>query len=251
MLVTRKLVLNRSKTLGLLEELGAMTGNAISLYLPPGLPSAKIEASLQILHDTNPCPEDLAEIITHSGTGAVLFQGEDIGYYVQPPFPVEEYASEKGYCVKPLHAILERDYLLGFILVRLGAYAVGVSRGERLVESKVGTGLVHSRHKKGGSSQGRFARHREKQMEYFFTRVCTHAREKLEPYAREMDYLVYGGARTTILSFQKQCHFLGQFSKRLLPPQLDIPEPRKAVLETALARAWSSNILEWHESKIE
>ena len=94
------------------------------------------------------------------------------------------------------------------MLVRLGSYAIGVCRGDKLVSSKVGTGLVHGRHRQGGSSAHRFERHRDKQIESFLIRVCGHVREQLEPYVKSMDYIVYGGARTTILMAQKYCPWL-------------------------------------------
>jgi len=62
-----------------------------------------------------------------------------------------------------------------------------------------------------------------------------------------MDYIVYGGARTTILMLQKYCPLLGKLDRPVLPPLLDIPEPRQAVLETAVSRVWSSTVYEWRE----
>ena len=170
-------------------------------------------------------------------------------YLVLPPFPVAEKYIAGGYEVAPLRALLQRDFTVAVVLVRLGAYAVGVCQGEKLVSSKVGTGLVHGRHRQGGSSQHRFERHREKQIEYFLTRVCTHAREHIEPHARSLDYIAYGGAWTTILSLTKQCPFLKQFDDRTLPPLLDIPDPRQPVLESAITRVWSSTVIEWRESE--
>jgi peptide subunit release factor 1 (eRF1) len=130
----------------------------------------------------------------------------------------------------------------------LGAYSIGICRGTELVDSKTGTGLVHARHKKGGSSQARFARHREKQIEQFLIRVCGHVREHVETYSRSLDYLVYGGARTTILLLRKRCPFLNQFEDRILRMLLDIPEPRQPVLEQALGAIWSTDVIEWFEA---
>jgi hypothetical protein len=155
----------------------------------------------------------------------------------------------RGYSVGPLRSLLRHDFSVALILVRLGAYAVGLCRGESLIASKVGTGLVHGRHKKGGSSQQRFQRHREKEIESFLNRVCCHIKEKLEPQAQTLDYLVYGGARTTILSLQKRCAFLQQFDNRTLAPLLDIPNPRQAVLQTAVGRVWSSKLIEWYDDE--
>jgi peptide subunit release factor 1 (eRF1) len=168
-------------------------------------------------------------------------------YVVLPPFPIAEEYMANGYDVEPLRHLLTRDFLIGLVLVRLGAYSIGVCRGTELIDSKTGTGLVHARHKKGGSSQARFARHREKQIEAFLTRVCGHVREYMEPQARSLDYLVYGGARTTILLLRKRCPFLNQFDDRILRMLLDIPEPRKAVLEKAAVTVWSTDVIEWCE----
>jgi peptide subunit release factor 1 (eRF1) len=168
-------------------------------------------------------------------------------YVVLPPFLIAEEYMANGYDVEPLRHLLSRDLLIALVLVRLGAYSIGVYRGTELIDSKTGTGLVHARHKKGGSSQARFARHREKQIEAFLTRVCGHVREYMEPQARSLDYLVYGGARTTILLLRKRCPFLNQFDDRILRMLLDIPEPRKAVLEKAAVTVWSTDVIEWCE----
>jgi hypothetical protein len=69
----------------------------------------------------------------------------------------------------------------------------------------------------------------------------------LEPYVKLIDYIVYGGARTTILMLQKYCPLLEKLDKPTLPPLLDLPEPRKIVLETAVSRIWSSTIYSWTE----
>ena len=86
--------------------------------------------------------------------------------------------------IEPLYTLLHREYWLGLILVRLGVFGIGVVRGETLVSSKVGTGLVHARHRQGGSSAHRFERHGKADGD-LFTRVCTHTREQLEPYAAQ------------------------------------------------------------------
>ena len=220
---------------------------ARSIYLPSGLPRAEVENSLKgSLGQPDTSPE-MAELAGSSGTGAVIFRSLDVSYLVIPPFPIISNASYHGFFTEPLHSLLTRNYRIALVLVRLGAYAVGVCDGENLVSSKVGTGLVHGRHKKGGSSAHRFERHRDKQIEYFLSRVCQRAREQLQPHATVLDYIVYGGAWTTIQSLNNQCPFLAKFDDRILPPLLDIPEPRQAILATAVSRVWSSTVLEWLE----
>ena len=230
-----------------LDELAATEGKAVSIYLPQGMAPARVENLLRKVFATTDIPPDVAEVMAGSGMGAVFFWSPPRAHLVLPPFPIVEEYVTNGYDIEPLRYLLSQDFLIGLILVRLGAYSIGICRGTELTESKTGTGLVHARHKKGGSSQARFARHREKQIEQFLERVCGHVREHIEPHARSLDYLVYGGARTTILLLRKQCLFLGQFDDRILRMLLDIPEPRKAVLGKAVGTVWSTDVIEWCE----
>jgi len=247
MLTSRRFYLSRPKMLSFLEELALTEGQAMSVYLPQGTLQTKVENLLGPVFTATTIPPGMSEVIAGSGTGAAIFRGPVKTYLVMPPFPVSEEYSTDGYDIEPLHSLLSHDFLIAFVLVRLGAYSIGICRGTNLIDSKTGTGLVHARHKKGGSSQARFARHREKQIEQFMARACNHVRQHIEPHARLLEYMVYGGARITISSLRKQCPFLSQFEDRILRMLLDIPEPRQAVLEEAVGRIWLSDVIEWYD----
>ena len=251
MLIPIRRRLARQRTLRLLDELEAAEGLATSLYIPRDLPASEVEKTLKAPLGTGIAEAlpDIAEAVARSKTGAVIFWGEENKYLVIPPFPIKEKLFASGFDVESLRVLLQQELTVALIMLRLGAYAVGVFRGEKLMSSKVGTGLVHSRHRQGGSSSHRFVRHREKQIEYFFTRVCGHVREHLEPHLKQLDYLVYGGERYTLLSFRKQCEFMQQFNGRILESRLDVREPKQAALETAITRVWSSEVIEWQESE--
>ena len=234
----------------MLEFLGSLKSQkdseAITLYLAPGMPAQKIEDVLPNVAGKIALPEELTGIINLSRTGGVLFWGGTKKCLISPPFPLREPAIFNGFITEPLSNLLRVDYTIGLVLVHLGAYAVGLCRGEQLTTSKVGTGLVHGRHKKGGSSQMRFQRRREKQAAEFLDRVCQHAREHLESKAQTINYIVYGGPRQTVMQLQGRCPFLRVFEDRVLPP-LDVPDPRREILEKAVIRLWSSRITEWRE----
>jgi hypothetical protein len=233
--------------LGFLDKLASTEGEAISVYSPPGIAPDSVETLLKKVLGPVDIPPAIAEIMAGSGMGAAFFWSPSQMYLVLPPFAIAEEYITDGYDVGPLRSLLSQDFLIALVLVRLGAYSLGICRGTKIIDSKTGTGLVHARHKKGGSSQARFARHREKQIEEFLARVCGHVRENIESHARSLDYLVYGGARTTILSLRKRCPFLHQFDDRIMRMLVDIPEPRKAVLEKAIATVWSTDVIEWCE----
>jgi hypothetical protein len=234
--------------LGLLNEIEEAGEEAVSLCLPPGLPRPQVEGMLEKALVPQVVIRDMVEYIARSGTGAFLFWGSSRKFLVLPPFPVTARYIAPGYNIEPLRSQLEENFSIALVLVRLGAYAIGVCQGEKLIASKTGTGLIHARHKKGGSSQRRFERRRENQIDFFLKRVCSHIREHLEPHAQSLDYLVYGGARTTLHSLREQCPFLQKFENRSLPPLLNIPQPRKSVLERAIGTIWSSSVTEWYDS---
>ncbi|MBI4285125.1 MAG: hypothetical protein HY670_04385 [Chloroflexi bacterium] len=248
MLIAKRFSLSHSKLLDFLTRLPEAKDVGITLYLPVGTPCPDVEKLIKASGMTSP-PVDLPELTAGGRSGAVIFWGESQKYLVLPPFPITERYIGAGYDAEPLRDLLGKDYGIALVLVRLGSYAVGFCQGESLVSSKVGTGLVHGRHRQGGSSAHRFERHRDKQIETFLNRVCGHIMEKLSPHARTVDFLVYGGARTTIQLLHQQCPFLHQFADRLLPPLLDIPEPRQAVLESAVGRVWSSTVIQWVEAE--
>jgi peptide subunit release factor 1 (eRF1) len=236
--------------LGFLDELEATADIAGSLYLPAGLPSPEVEKLVAKVAALQAVPPELAKLAAASKTGAVIFWSRLRTYLITPPFPITAEHFVLDCVVEPLRSMLKRDFRIALILIRLGAYAIGLYEGESLITSKVGTGLIHGRHKKGGSSQQRFARHREKQIEYFLTRVCGHIREHLEPHASTVDFVVYGGAWTTITLLRKRCPFLARFDNDILPPLLDIPDPRQAVLEKAIGRVWATSVTEWRDAEV-
>ena len=247
-LISHHRTLSRQKMPDFLGKLAEYSSaSSYSLYQPPHPDRSEVKKSLEEISVPPDTIPQLEKVIEKSHAGGIVFWSGEGKYLVLPPFPIVEKELRKGLVTDSLISLLEKDYLIGIVLVRLGAYAVGVCRGETFVSSKVGTGNIHGRHKKGGSSAHRFERHRDKQIEYFFTRVCQRAREHLEPHVKSLDYLIYGGARTTIRDLNKQCSFLERLDTPILPPLLDIPEPRQAVLKTALSRIWSSTLYEWRE----
>ena len=218
---------------------------ALSVYLPPGLTLLEAEDTLVKAGLLSPASE-IVQTVAASGNGAVLFWGSQRRCLVLPPFPLAEKLIFPGLNTEPLRILVNTDFRIGLILVHLGSYAIGLCQGDKLISSKVGTGLVHGRHKKGGSSQQRFQRRRDKQVQEFLDRVCRHVRELLEQHAQQIDYVLYGGPRQTVLLLQKRCPILESLTDRSLP-LLNVPSLGQKVLETTVDRIWSSSITQWQE----
>ncbi len=240
--------MSRANTLVFLNDFKKIEDpGAVSLYILPGLTVPEIEDLLVKIKE-KPFPDELTQMIAKSKSGAVLFWGKERKYLVLPPLPFRERVMFNGYITEPLQLLIESDSRIGLILVHLGTYAIGICQGENIISSKVGTGLIHGRHKKGGSSQQRFQRRRQKQVQEFLDRVCTHIREQFEPYTKQLDYIVYGGPYQTIVQLQKRCSLLKSLGDRVLP-LMEVPALRQKVLEATAGRVWSSYIIEWREDQ--
>jgi peptide subunit release factor 1 (eRF1) len=247
MLTSKTYKMTREKTTALLQRLASGKEDAISILLPSGMTTEEVSLFLQKTPQTQSIPYDAVRLAATSPTGSVIFWGAAQKSIILPPFPLKEKYITNGFETEPFLSLISKDYKIGIVLVRLGHFSVGVCQGEKLILHDSGTGLIHGRHRQGGSSAARFQRRRKDQTHHFLERVSEHLQETLEPYARTLDYFIYGGARVTILRLQKQCPFLAQFDNRLLPPMLDVEDPRFSVLEKAVPDIWSSKVTEWKE----
>ena len=243
----RRYSLSKVRLLHLLEELKASSVAEGSLCVPPGYPAAKIAEMMKTVLDLKSVPDELATSLAGSSTGGIVFWGPNHWYLVMPPFPVNEERFSRTCEIEPLFSLLHKELIIGLLMIRLGEYGLGILKGESLLASKTGTGAVHARHRQGGSSSHRFERHREKQMEMFFSRICDHAREVLEPYSDNLDYILYGGTKETVTDFRKQCRFLQRYDKRTLERTINVRDPHKSGLEEGIREAWSSQVIEWSE----
>lgn len=119
----------------------------------------------------------------------------------------------------------------GILLVRKGSFAVAtVVRGE-VADSKVGQRHVQGRTKAGGQSQQRFARRRDNQARQAYEAAAEHAHRVL---AGPLDALVCGGDRTAVEAVLSDPRLRGLALLRV-DPWLDVPDPRRAVLDRAVA----------------
>jgi hypothetical protein len=125
---------------------------------------------------------------------------------------------------------------IGIVLVRLGGYSVGVAVGGEVEASTTGARLVHGRTRKGGSSSGRFARRRDNQARVALDAAADAVARFLLPVAGSLDAVVLGGD-TAALDELRADRRLAALLARAEPRVLDVPEPRRAVLDEAARRA--------------
>ncbi|MGA9747743.1 MAG: acVLRF1 family peptidyl-tRNA hydrolase [Nocardioides sp.] len=152
-------------------------------------------------------------------------------------------------------AAASEPLLWGVLLVRKGGFAVALLDGEQVLASKVGQRHVQGRTKAGGQSQQRFARRRDNQARQAYEAAADHAHRILVgEAARPPEVLVCGGDHAAVDAvladprFERlpahhaADHRSDRLADRVVDPWLPVPDPRRSVLEDAVATAGSLQI---------
>jgi hypothetical protein len=191
---------------------------------------------------------DLAvDAAAFGGTSHVRFQAADgASAEVLVPFgglPAEitaqataQVTAEPGAVLDALLAHLAVPRRIGIVLVRLGGHSVGVAVGGVVQVSSTGARPVHGRNRKGGSSSGRFARRRDNQARVALDAAADTVARVLLPVADTLDAVVLGGDLAALDDLRADRRLAALFA-RAEPRVLDVPEPRRAVLDDTARRA--------------
>jgi len=159
------------------------------------------------------------------------------------PFgPLPSAGTFEGLAVDALVAHVSRELRLGLVLVRLGGHSVGVCVGDRVEVSRTDRRLVQGRSAAGGWSQQRFARRRAGQARTALRAAADDVFEVLVPEVSKLDGVVLGGDRSAVDVLRADPRLAKVFA--LAEPRvLDVPEPRRTVLDDVAARARSVEIV--------
>jgi hypothetical protein len=124
----------------------------------------------------------------------------------------------------------------GVLLVRKGGFAVARLSGTAMAEHKIGQRHVQGRTKAGGQSQQRFARRRDNQARQAYEAAADHAARIL--VGRRLPVVTGGdhAAVDEVLGDPRLGHLV------VTGPWLALPDPRRAVLDAAVADALSIRV---------
>ena len=232
--------MNKSRLLAELDRMGNDRDDYLTAYArPQSFPSYIYSA----IESSDFMPEEIEQAIQYKGilrdaehmaNGAVLFWSRcDSRIIVIPPFPVEE----NRFCygrpdIEPLKDLLERERISGLVLMTWGSYGVGVLQGTKIVEYKKGTGHIHPKHRKGGSSQKRFARRTLEQKKAFLRRVASHIEEVFASY--QLEHIFFGGNRLLLEPLMNESSYLKYRSGIISSRFIDVRHAdRKTLIEKA------------------
>jgi Actinobacteria/chloroflexi VLRF1 release factor len=186
---------------------------------------------------------------TTYGDGAVRIEAAGELITVRPPFGLAHEGEYELVRLEPLFEALAADHVVAALLVRLGGYAAGVFDGEQLVASKVGSRFVKGRHKKGGSSSGRFRRRRDEQARELIEEAAEVATRTLESWRDRIEFAALGGDRTAVDRVLAANPELGWLAERALPRFFTVPDPRRAVLERLPYELYAAELTEEPSSR--
>ncbi len=126
----------------------------------------------------------------------------------------------------------------GILLVRKGGFAVAALHEDQLGDSKIGQRHVQGRTKAGGQSQQRVARRRENQAREAYEAAAGHAARVLVLLDTFRGPLVTGGDHAAIDAVLDDPR-LKRLKSQVVEPWLPVPDPRRAILESAIRDAGS------------
>ena len=224
----------------MLDELAADAGaGASSLYVAPGdRPDPAAMAATGWADAVGEC----GETAMRDGCGLAGLRAGGRGVLVAPPFPVRETYVSLDWDDGQLRELLDADFTVGVVLVRLGRFSVAVFRGGELVDSKTDSRYVKGKHHAGGTSQLRYTRVRAGQIKRLYDKVCEETRAHLMPPAAKPDYLVLGGERFTLNGLLKECPALASLQPITLKRRLNIRDPKRDTLPQVASMLTESRV---------
>ena len=240
----------KPRILRLLDDMAASGEIRRTWYITPEgcdtLRTAQFPSPTEGLSFTYPKDENIGWVlgqVEDTETGLVVFLGDELVVAVAPPFPVAADIMADGAETSHLAGLLDEDFLIGLVLLRLGRFAVGVMRGERLLASKTGSRYVKNRHRAGGSSQRRFERSRERLVRELYDKACSVTQDVFAPYHDRLEFILMGGERHTLQGFVRRCDYLEALAGKTLSRHLEMDRPGQAALDGIAREVWRSRVM--------
>ncbi len=189
----------------------------------------------------NDRPEDDAwppDTVRNGSAGYIWIQAGETQLAIAGSFPTPIVLDDFN-DLEPLVEFITTPRLVAIVLLRLGAYSVGLARDGNVLMTKSDTRYVKGQHKKGGQSQRRFERNREKWIRELFDKACRDFKDRIGPHSREVDHIAFGGDRQVLNSFVKRCPEVAKVADRMLPVRLQVDRPNTTALKESVKGLWT------------
>lgn len=237
--VSSKEKISREELRSLLNKLGSVESNdedMVSVFLSED--SSVKDINSQGFLQTNLTLNQLRRLKEESSvTGEAFFHTENLlNTLIKPPVPVgkEDWEKASSFQVEPLLDRLDEE--VGFVFLSAGGSAAALF-SEEIEDFEMVKSEIKGKHKKGGFSQDRFERGREKEVKEHIEEV-EEACEEVIP--EDVDLLCISGS-PQILSEFKETIFDG---KGVFERKLDVSSIEdKEELERAFHKFWRADVI--------
>ncbi len=234
--------------LSMLEDIEGSSEFVCSVYITPkSLTAGAVPTPVDWPHMS--ALEAALDGTGSSDTGLAVFVAENRTIAVAPPFPLSADLVCDGAEVTPMRRLLQSEPTVGVVLLRLGRYAVGVLKGDKLVASKTATRHVKNRHRAGGQSQRRFERSRERLIRELYDKTCEIVGDIFLPYRGSMDYVTLGGERHTLDGLLLRCRRLRDMKGKTLGRLLPVDSPNQKALLGIAREVWKSRVIRFGDAR--
>ena len=218
---------------GIMSEWHDLDGGIHTYYLMPSKP----------IPNDIPISTTLDDVISTSTTGAVFLLGNHNSHLIIPPFPIESTHDYPGCNLQPLRDQLQRSHKLLVVLIRRGGFSIGIFHGMSLLVSKTSSPFVKARHRKGGSSSGRFARRRDGQTQILLSKACDALTVQFKTDGENLDPHILGGDKQLLVALEKKCTSLQNLKSIQMDRILNVREPRLKVLKSSVKEIYTSQVI--------
>lgn len=189
-----------------------------------------------------PKPITINEVIRTSSTGVIVLLGNHNSHLIIPPFPIQSTQDYTGWNLQPLRDQMQRSRKLLVVLIRRGGFSIGIFQGPNLIVSKTSSPFVKARHRKGGSSSGRFARRRDEQTQILLNKACDALSTQFKTHGENLDHLILGGDKQILVALEKKCATMQKLKPLQTNRIINVREPRFKVLTSSLKEIYTSQV---------
>lgn len=219
--------LPRNKVLSLIEDLNGYRGGKKS-FSTHFFSNPEESGRERIIRATR-------RIDSKTGYIALWDKNELITCILVPPFPIEnDFIREDRFRLDKLKDLYNSELKIGFASIHAGKSGTGLIKGSEMENFKITQGYVKGKHSKGGSSQGRFERIRENQIQKHEEKV----REQIKERINDPDYLVLDGNKKILNRIKENL----PFDKLVIEKSLDIGKINKNSPEQLIEQIWSCQL---------
>lgn len=153
-----------------------------------------------------------------------------------PPLPIKEEKETISSSFSFDYNLFTEPSVYSFAIIRSDIFIVGIYKNSELVFMDNIKSNIKSKHSKGGYSQKRFERKREKQISKHIQRSAEKFEQLIKNQEEEINLIAVGGEKNTIKKFKNKLQY------EIVSKTLDITGERKEALEKGRKNFWKTRI---------